>query len=81
MNHYSGFEKAIPAIPSLPGFRTSAGMLALFGFLGDGRVLGCRDWGCDVNHAATSTREIFGYEYELTRNNSILDVAERKPQD
>jgi len=24
VNHYSGFEKAIPAIPSLPGFRTSA---------------------------------------------------------
>jgi hypothetical protein len=26
VNHYSGIEKAIPAIPSLPGFRTSAGM-------------------------------------------------------
>lgn len=24
VNHYSGIEKAIPAIPSLPGFRTSA---------------------------------------------------------
>ena len=30
VNHYSGIEKAIPAIPSLPGFRTSAGM---FGFI------------------------------------------------
>jgi hypothetical protein len=27
VNQLSGFEKAIPAIPSLPGFRTSAGML------------------------------------------------------
>jgi len=27
VNHYSGFEKAIPAIPSLPGFRTSAAFL------------------------------------------------------
>ena len=27
VNHYAGIEKAIPAIPSLPGFRTSAGML------------------------------------------------------
>jgi hypothetical protein len=26
VNHYSGIEKAIPAIPSLPGFKTSAGM-------------------------------------------------------
>jgi hypothetical protein len=26
VNNYSGFEKAIPVIPSLPGFRTSAGM-------------------------------------------------------
>jgi hypothetical protein len=30
VNHYSGFEKAIPAIPSLPGFRTSAGMCSLY---------------------------------------------------
>lgn len=28
VNQFSGFEKAIPAIPSLPGFRTSAGMLS-----------------------------------------------------
>jgi len=27
VNHYSGIEKAIPAIPSLPGFRTSAAFL------------------------------------------------------
>ncbi|KAF2032682.1 hypothetical protein EK21DRAFT_98796 [Setomelanomma holmii] len=27
VNHYSGLEKAIPAIPSLPGFRTSAAFL------------------------------------------------------
>lgn len=27
VNHYAGIEKAIPAIPSLPGFRTSAGRL------------------------------------------------------
>lgn len=32
VNHYSGFEKAIPVIPSLPGFRTSAGM-CVFTFL------------------------------------------------
>jgi hypothetical protein len=32
VNHYSGIEKAIPAIPSLPGFRTSAGMFFLFSF-------------------------------------------------
>jgi hypothetical protein len=30
VNNYSGFEKAIPAIPSLPGFRTSAGMSTVF---------------------------------------------------
>ena len=30
VNHYSGFEKAIPAIPSLPGFKTSAGMSIFF---------------------------------------------------
>ncbi|KAE8865197.1 hypothetical protein CFE70_008065 [Pyrenophora teres f. teres 0-1] len=27
VNHYAGIEKAIPAIPSLPGFRTSAAFL------------------------------------------------------
>ncbi|KAJ4368206.1 hypothetical protein N0V83_006562 [Neocucurbitaria cava] len=27
VNHYSGIEKSIPAIPSLPGFRTSAAFL------------------------------------------------------
>ena len=27
VNQFSGFERAIPAIPSLPGFRTSAGTL------------------------------------------------------
>jgi hypothetical protein len=56
VNHYSGIEKAIPAIPSLPGFRTSAGMFGSIHFSlasVDSRVLGCRDWGCDVNHAAT----------------------------
>jgi hypothetical protein len=37
VNHYSGFEKAIPAIPSLPGFKTSAGMSKL-NFL---------KWSCD----------------------------------
>lgn len=37
VNHYSGFEKAIPAIPSLPGFKTSAGTL----FFCMGR------WSCD----------------------------------
>lgn len=37
VNHYSGIEKAIPAIPSLPGFRTSAGMCFLAAWLG-GRV-------------------------------------------
>jgi hypothetical protein len=44
VNHYSGIEKAIPAIPSLPGFRTSAGM-SKFTFHWPlpchGRVLGC----------------------------------------
>jgi hypothetical protein len=29
VNQFAGFEKAIPAIPSLPGFRTSAGMFVL----------------------------------------------------
>jgi hypothetical protein len=29
VNHYSGIEKAIPTIPSLPGFKTSAGMFFL----------------------------------------------------
>jgi hypothetical protein len=28
VNHYSGIEKAIPTIPSLPGFKTSAGMFS-----------------------------------------------------
>jgi hypothetical protein len=36
VNHYSGIEKTIPAIPSLPGFRTSAGMFLLL--LGGDRV-------------------------------------------
>jgi hypothetical protein len=40
VNHYSGFEKAIPAIPSLPGFRTSAGMFTVSWWCG--RVLGYR---------------------------------------
>jgi hypothetical protein len=31
VNQFSGFEKAIPAIPSLPGFRTSAGMFVFSG--------------------------------------------------
>jgi hypothetical protein len=39
VNHYSGFEKAIPAIPSLPGFRTSAGMFSILLWVG-GRVTG-----------------------------------------
>jgi hypothetical protein len=34
VNHYSGIEKAIPAIPSLPGFKTSAGMFLPFACLG-----------------------------------------------
>jgi hypothetical protein len=48
VNHYSGFEKAIPAIPSLPGFRTSAGMF-FFVFCFGGRVIG---WWA---HCMTST--------------------------
>jgi hypothetical protein len=40
VNHYSGFEKSIPAIPSLPGFRTSAGMFIFptMVWAGGGRV-------------------------------------------
>lgn len=33
VNSISGFEKAIPTLPGLPGLRTSAGMLAFFGSL------------------------------------------------
>lgn len=43
VNHYSGIEKAIPvipAIPSLPGFKTSAGMLLFFS-------LSALGWSCD----------------------------------
>jgi len=39
VNHYSGFEKAIPAIPSLPGFKTSAGRSIFF-----------LEWSCDQGY-------------------------------
>jgi hypothetical protein len=53
VNHYSGIEKAIPAIPSLPGFRTSAGMFISFSYrLVGGRVRRYR-MRHDINYITT----------------------------
>ena len=49
VNHYSGIEKTIPAIPSLPGFRTSAGM-----FFHCGRVT-CTTIPHDISHTANGS--------------------------
>lgn len=62
VNYYSGFEKAIPAIPALPGFRTSAGRFcsnsnSVVVFWAWCCVLWSVTAGDDVNHQHTKNHE------------------------
>ena len=58
VNQFSGIEKAIPAIPSLPGFRTSAGMFT-FGLW----------WSCDLDR-----HDVKNQLLEMHDNNMELDA-------
>lgn len=78
VNYYSGFEKAIPTIPSLPGFRTSAGMF-IFRFGGWCRVIAYQRR--NLVFILPSFQDLKGSgEVELlTAFSSIFDVSEREP--